>query len=143
MDQSTFWRKLFDFRFDNFVTKDVLGVVYALGLIVIAITYVGSVIGAFGAGSNCTTGISGQVCSGGDPAGGIIVLIFGLVIAFLAAIYLRIILEVVAVLFAIHYDIRALGGQVVLQRAPSVPSSFGGPDSSPPSPPSPGSGAPT
>ena len=128
MDKASFWLKLFDFRFNNFVTKDILGVVYALGLIVIAITYIGSVIGAFGAGSSCTSGITGQVCVGGNPAGGIVVLIFGLVVAFLAAIYLRIILEVVAVLFAIHYDIRSMGGPIGQQPqrptlAPQIPPS--------------------
>ena len=137
MDQATFWRKLFDFRFNNFVTKDVLGVVYALGLVVIAISYIGAVIGAFGAGSDCITTIAGQapVCSGGDPAGGVIVLIFGLVIAFLAAIYLRIILEVVAVLFAIHYDIRALGGR--LAGASPLPELSESSPSQPPPPPAP------
>lgn len=109
MDQATFWRKLFDFHFNQFITKDVLGIVYALGLVVIAISYLGAVVHAFGAGSTCfTSATGGQVCSGGNPAGGVIVLIFGFIVALLVAIYLRIILEVVAVLFAIHYDIKAL-----------------------------------
>lgn len=37
-----------------------------------------------------------------------IVLILGFIVAFLAAVYLRIILEVVAVLFAIHDDVKPL-----------------------------------
>ncbi len=115
MDQSPLFRKLVEVRFDNFVAMDDLGVVYALGLMVVAVTYVGSVIGALGAGSLCTTGINGSACNGGDPVGGLVVLTFGLVIALLAAMCLKIILDVVAVLFAIHYDIRVLSGQSGLQ----------------------------
>jgi hypothetical protein len=62
-------------------------------------------------------------------------LIFGLLVAFLAAVYLRIILEVVAVLFAIHYDIRALSGRAGQQSPTTYP---GGGASVPPTRPAQG-----
>lgn len=76
----------------------------------IAVSYVGTVISAFGSGSGCLATPAND-CSNSVPTAGLVVLFLGFIVAFLATILLRILLEVIAVLFAIHDDINALRGR--------------------------------
>lgn len=107
---------LTDFSFHTFLTRRVLGVLYGLGLAVIALVYLGWVIGAFR--------INGLL-------GFLVLLIVGPLISLLLLVALRIYLELTAVLFGIYENTLRMSLE---PQAPGRPNSLV-PASPPPLPP--------
>jgi len=87
-----FFAALFDFSFRSFVTEKIIPVLYALWLIAVALFALGVVVAGFEAGSG----------PDGNPALGILALLIGApLILLFGAIYGRVVLEAVIVLFRI------------------------------------------
>lgn len=82
-----FLNALFDFSFTEFVTGQLIKVLYALSIAVIALIYLGSVIAGFSQGAG--TGL-------------FILLIAGPILALFWAIVVRVVLELNMVLFRIY-----------------------------------------
>jgi Domain of unknown function (DUF4282) len=83
----SFFGGLTDFSFHTFLTRRVLGVLYGLGVAIIALVYLGWVIGAFR--TNALLGL-------------LVLLIVGPLVSLVLLVVLRIYLELTAVLFGIY-----------------------------------------
>jgi len=82
-----FLRSLLDMSFTSLITRRVISVLYALGMVAIAFLYLIFVVSAFRA----------------SAFGGVVVLlIFGPLLSLAYLIYIRVILEVIIVLFKIY-----------------------------------------
>jgi hypothetical protein len=83
---------LFDFGFNSFATPVVIKVLYILGLAAIGLTYVGFVIASFA-----------------ESAGyGLLVLVFGALVALFYVIFFRVFLEFYYAVVRMSEDIRAM-----------------------------------
>lgn len=96
-----FFARLFDFRFASYVTPTIISVLYALGMIGIAITYLVYVFIAFNA--NVGLGI-------------LVLLIIGPLFALLALIWLRVTLEFYLALVRLSGDFREFRDEWRAQR---------------------------
>lgn len=116
METKGFFGRLFDMSFSSFITTSIIKVLYVLGLIVIGLTALGFVIAAFA-----------------DSAGaGIFVLLIAApLLSLLWVIYVRVILELIIVLFRIMETNKE---QVELLRAQAPPTSPPPPAEPPPAP---------
>ncbi len=94
---------LFDFSFRNYITGDVIKLLYGLAIVAILLVYLVIVIPMFVQ----------------SPGQGLIVMVVGLFGAFLSLIYVRILLELIMIVFSIHErlsDINASLEQTKLQQ---------------------------
>lgn len=88
-----FFRALFDFGFNHFVTPSIIKVIYILGLIGIALAYLFFVVSGFAA----------------DTAIGIITLLFGPIVAILYLAFFRMMLEFYVAVIRMSEDIHHRG----------------------------------
>jgi hypothetical protein len=92
-DAKRFLGALFDFSFNHFVTPSIIRVLYVLGLIGIALTYLSFIIYAFLY----------------SAAQGIITLLFGLIVAFIYLALWRVMLEFLLAVVRMSEDIHHRG----------------------------------
>ncbi len=83
-DPRGFLESLFDLSFSRFITTQIIRLLFILGLVVIAVTYVSAVVAAFAA--HVSTGL-------------LVMFILGPVMAFVQIVFLRVALELVIVAF--------------------------------------------
>jgi hypothetical protein len=91
-DTPSFTGALFDFGFNRFATPVVIKVLYILSLVGIGLTYVVGVISGFAQ----------------DPVSGLVAVVVGAVLALLALIYTRVILELLFAVVRLAEDVRAM-----------------------------------
>ena len=100
---------LFDFSFNEFLTAKLVRFLYILSVILIAIAYLATIVTAF-------TQSFGQ---------GLLTLIVGAIVALLTLAYVRVLLELIMVLFRIYENTRIMAGRGVYnppQQASPAPS---------------------
>lgn len=85
-----FFGRLFDVSFSGFVTPAVVSVFYVLGMVVIGLAYLAYLVVGFAA----------------SPYLGLFILVFGLPVAFLMLIWLRVMLEFYLALVRLSDDVR-------------------------------------
>ncbi|MCC5808411.1 MAG: DUF4282 domain-containing protein [Opitutales bacterium] len=83
-DPRGFFEALFDLSFSRFITTQMIRLLFILGLVVIAVSYVSAVVAAFAA--HVSTGL-------------LVMFILGPVMAFVQIVFLRVALELVIVAF--------------------------------------------
>lgn len=94
---------LLDFSFTSFVTTKLIKLLYALGMLLGGLSAIGGILGAFA-----------------DSFGrGVVALILGPILFLLYAMYLRVVLEVLAVVFRIAEDVRTLAARDLGAPTPS------------------------
>lgn len=117
MEASSFFGSLFDFSFSRFVTTKIIRVLYILSTILIALWTLIIVLAAF----RSSTG-----------AGILTLIIGGPLIFLISLIYVRVILELIMVIFRIHEDVKEInvrgggtgsGGTAVAETYTSAPAS--------------------
>jgi small-conductance mechanosensitive channel len=86
MEEKNFFKKVFDFSFKEFVTLDIIKIIYGILLVLVGISAIACIIGGFS--SSFLAGIGG--------------IVIAVVVAFLGTIGARIWCEIVLILFRIE-----------------------------------------
>ncbi len=123
MEPKGFFQSLFDYSFSSFITTKLIKVLYILSTIAIAIYTLVLVLVLFKASP--VAGIFGLV-------------ILGPLVFVIGMIYMRVILELLIVIFRIHEDVREInvrGGGTMTPDVPLLPAEPAGPAPAPVQPP--------
>jgi hypothetical protein len=104
-----FFASLFDLSFSSLVTKRLVKLFYALGLLMLGLVYLGVAIGLFthGNGSTTLTPSGVETHSSPSPALGVLWLtVIGPLVLFVNVVGLRVVAELVTALFGIFENTR-------------------------------------